>query len=513
MIFSEDESPIKVSINQFYGIEINDFAVSVAKTALWIAEHQMMKETRDILHDFSSDFLPLKTYANIVEANALKIDWREVIKPEELNYIMGNPPFRGYSLQTQEQKEEILKVYSDESGKPYKSAGKIDYVAAWYFKAAEFMQETNIKAAFVSTNSITQGEQVSAVWKPLIERFNIKINFAWRTFKWNSESSDMAQVHVVIIGFGNLNDKTARIYDGERIYEVNNINPYLIDAENIFIDARSNPLCDVPIMMRGSQPTDGGNLILTEQERDELLQHEPQAQNFIRPFMMGKDFIDRKPRYCLWLVDIKPEELNKMPLVRKRVEAVKEFRLASKKQATQRKADTPTLFDERIESPTDYVAVPNTSSENRFYIPMGWLNKSVIPGNELRIIPDANLYHFGVLTSRIHMAWLRVTCGRLEMRYRYTNTIVYNNFPWPSPSDKQRVKIEQTAQKILDARALYPESSLADLYNDVTMPVELRKAHKLNDAAVCEAYNFDKDISEADIVSNLMRMYQELTLK
>ncbi|MBQ3376774.1 MAG: hypothetical protein IJG62_00730 [Synergistaceae bacterium] len=264
----------------------------------------MMKETLDILHDYTGENPPLKTYEGIYMSNALKIDWRGVLEPRTLNYIMANPPFRGYSLQTQEQKNKILKVYSDESGKPYKSAGKIDYVAAWYFKAAEFMKDTNIKAAFVSTNSITQGEQVSAVWKPLIERFNIKINFAWRTLKWNSESTDMAQVHVVIIGFNNLNNKAARIYDGEKIYEANNINPYLIDADNIFIDVRSNPLCDVLKMISGGKPAEGGNLILTEQERDELLKHKPQAEKFIRPFMRGKDIIDRKPRYCLWLVDI-----------------------------------------------------------------------------------------------------------------------------------------------------------------------------------------------------------------
>ena len=478
-----------------------------------------MKETRDILHDFSSDFLPLKTYANIVEANALKIDWREVIKPEELNYIMGNPPFRGYSLQTREQKEEILKVYLDESGKPYKSAGKIDYVAAWYFKAAEFMQETNIKAAFVSTNSITQVEQVSAVWKPLFNRFGIHINFAWRTFKWNSESADMALVYVVIIGFKWGAAELAAFLDLQPDGSVKNtnakdeINPYLRDAVTTFIDTRQSPLCDVPEMRRGSQATDGGNLILTETERDELLKSEPKFEKFIRPFMMGKDFIDRKPRYFLWLVDATPNEIASMLRVFERVKAVKDFRLASKKQATQRKAETPALFDERVESPTDYIAVPVVSSGERKYIPIGWLDKSVIPGNKLFIIPNATLYHFGVLTSRIHMDWMRLVAFRYGPSYQYSNTIVYNNFPWPSPSDKQRVKIEQTAQKILDARALYPESSLADLYNDLTMPVELRKAHRLNDAAVCEAYKFDKDISEADIVASLMRMYQELTLR
>ncbi|MBQ8691512.1 MAG: class I SAM-dependent DNA methyltransferase [Synergistaceae bacterium] len=519
MIFSADESPIKVSINQFYGIEINDFAVAVAKTALWIAEHQMIRETQDILHDFYRNYLPLKTYANIVEANALKLDWRGVIKPKELNYIMGNPPFRGYSNQTHEQKSDILSVYVDENGRPYNSAGKIDYVAGWYFKAAELMQETDIKCAFVSTNSITQGEQVSSVWKPLFNRFGIHINFAWRSFKWSSESADMAQVHVVIIGFycgaAYLSTFLDLQSDGS-VVKTNakeEINPYLRDAVSVFIDARQRPLCDVPEMRSGGKPAEGGNLILTATERDELLAHEPQAENFIRPFMMGKDFINRKPRYCLWLVDATPTDIKNMPLVYKRIEAVSEFRLASSKAATRRKAATPTLFDERVECAADYIAVPKTSSENRFYIPIDYLSKDIIPGDALRILPDASLYHFGILTSRVHMAWMRVTAGRLKSDYSYSNTIVYNNFPWPSPSDKQRVKIEQSAQKILDARALYPNSSLADLYDDLLMPAELRKAHKLNDIAVCEAYGFDKNISEADIVAKLMRLYQELSIK
>lgn len=477
----------------------------------------MMKETRDILHDFSSNFLPLKTYANIAEANALKIYWREVIKPKELNYIMGTPPFSGYSLQTQEQKEEILKVYSDESGTPYRSAGKIDYVAAWYFKAAEFMQETNIKAAFVSTNSITQGEQVSAVWKPLFNRFGIHINFAWRTFKWNSESADMALVYVVIIGFKWGAAELATFLDLQPDGSVkkspvkDEINPYLRDAVTTFIDPRHSSLCDVPTMISGNRPADGGNLLLDEQERDDLLKREPQAANFIKRFMMGNEFINNIKRYCLWLVNIKPEELNKMPLVRKRVEACKVDRLKGAPDR-QKLAETPHLFREQL-NPDNYIAVPVVSSGEREYIPIGWLNKSVIPGNKLFIILGASLYHFGILTSRVHMAWMRATAGRLKSDYSYSNTIVYNNFPWPSPSDKQRVKIEQTAQKIFDARALYPESSFASLYDDVTMPFELRKAHRLNDIAVCEAYKFDKDINEADIVAKLMRMYQELTLR
>ena len=507
MIFNADESPVKVSINQFYGIEINDFAVAVAKTALWIAEHQMMQETKDILSDFYSNYLPLKTYNNIIEANALKIDWREVIEPKELNYIMGNPPFRGYSNQTHEQKSDILSVYVDENGRPYNSAGKIDYVAAWYFKAAEFIQSTKIRVAFVSTNSITQGEQVSGVWKPLFNRFKIKINFAWRSFKWSSESADMAQVHVVIIGFSNISSNS-KIYDGENIYDAKNINPYLVDADTIFIEKRRRPLCDVPEMRSGNRPADGGNLLLTSQEKDELLAHEPQAAKFIKRFMMGDEFINNIPRYCLWLVNTTPADIRNMPIVYKRVQACKKDRLTGAADR-QQLAETPHLFREQL-NPENYIAVPKTSSENRFYIPIDYLSKDIIPGDGLRILPNATLYHFGILTSRVHMAWMRVTAGRLKSDYSYSNTIVYNNFPWPSPSDKQRDKIEQSAQKILDARALYPNSSLADLYDDLLMPPELRKAHKLNDIAVCEAYVFDKDISENEIVARLMRLYQEL---
>ncbi|MBR1603126.1 MAG: class I SAM-dependent DNA methyltransferase [Synergistaceae bacterium] len=538
MIFSVDESPVKVSINQFYGIEINDFAVAVAKTALWIAEHQMIRETQYILRDFYSNYLPLKTYANITETNALKIDWHEIIKPSELNYIMGNPPFRGYSSQTAEQKSDMLSVYVDEAGRPYNSAGKIDYVAAWYFKAAEFIQSTKIRAAFVSTNSITQGEQVSAVWRPLLERFNIKINFAWRPFKWQSESTDMAQVHIVIIGFSCNEDNNKTLFevveaddddksenkaksDGEAEAEDEskfkvestsalNINPYLSDAETIFIKPRRRPLCDVPEMRSGNRPADGGKLLLTPEEREELIQKEPQAEKFIKRFMGSKEFINNIKRYCLWLVDVSPDEIRNMKHVHKRVLACKKDRLKGAPDR-QKLAATPHLFREQL-NPEIYITIPETSSENRPYIPIGWLNSEVIPGNSLKILPEATLYHFGILTSRVHMAWMRAVAGRLEISYRYSVNIVYNNFPWPEPNAKQLSKIETAAQKILDARALYPTSSFDALYDDVVMPIELRKAHKLNDAAVCEAYGFDKKISENEIVANLMRLYQELQL-
>ncbi|MBQ7578056.1 MAG: hypothetical protein IJT21_07325 [Synergistaceae bacterium] len=511
---SKDLTPIQISISQFYGIEINDFAVSVARTALWIAEAQMWNETKNLIH-FYGDLLPLKSYNNIIEANALRIDWRTVIDSRENLYIMGNPPFLGYSIQSHEQKNDILSVFVDESGKTYRASGKIDYVAGWYFKAAEFIRNTRVKAAFVSTNSITQGEQVSAIFKPLHERFGINIDFAYQSFIWDSETEDKdkAHVHVVIIGFDAIKEsgRMRRLFTPEGVKLVNNINFYLVEGENIFIESRQNPVCkDAKFMRRGSQPTDKGNLILTHDAMCGLVAANPTAKKFIRPFMMGADFIQRKPRYCLWLVNANPDDIMRCPKVLERVKRVREFRLESKKEATKRKAETPTLFDEIVECSTNYIAIPVVSSENRIYIPMGWLDNSVIPGNKLLIIPGATLYDFGILTSRVHMAWMRRVCGRLKSDYSYSNTIVYNNFIWPSPNESQRAKIESTAQKILDARKLYPDSSFAALYNDLLMPAELRKAHRENDNAVCGAYGWPADITESGIISELFAMYKAL---
>lgn len=513
MVFGDATwNPIQVSINQFYGIEINDFAVTVAKTALWIAESQMMKETESIVL-MQLDFLPLKTNASIVEGNALRIDWEEVVPKYKLSYIMGNPPFVGYSLQSKQQKEDILSIYVDEKGKTYKTAGKIDYVAGWYFKAAQLMQNTSIRTAFVSTNSITQGEQVAGVWKPLFERFGIHIDFAHRTFIWDSEASLKAHVHCVIVGFSTTPNQQARkIYTSERFQIVNNINAYLVDAENVFIEGRSKPICDVPVLQNGGKPTEGGFLILTEEEKGTLLREEPQAEKLIRPYMMGKDFIERKPRYCLWMVGVSPVLINKCPQVKKRIEQVREYRLASSKAATRKKAETPMLFDEVRECKTDYVAIPKVSSQNRRYIPMEYLSADIIPGDKLFMLQDASLYELGILTSNVHMAWMRAVCGRLKSDYSYSNSIVYNNFPWPEPTEAQKAKIEQTAQAILDARALYPDSSLADLYDEVLMPPELRKAHQNNDRAVMQAYGFDiKTTTESKCVAELMRLYKQKT--
>lgn len=513
-------NPIKVSIKQFYGIEINDFAVTVAKTALWIAESQMMKKTEDIVH-MDLDFLPLKTYANIVEGNALRINWEDVISKDKLNYLMGNPPFVGYSLQTKEQKEDILSIYIDENGKPYKTSGKIDYVAGWYFKSAELMQNTNIKTALVSTNSITQGEQVAGVWKPLFDRFNIHIDFAHRTFRWDSESNSKAHVHCVIVGFCcTPNNNKRKLYTNERMQLVDNINAYLLASDNIFIENIKKPLCNVPEMVKGSIPVDGGNLIIEAEDYEEFIKKEPNAKPFIKNLVGSEEFINNKDRYCLWLDKIKPAEIRHCPLILERISKVREMRLASSKEATRKFADYPMRFMEIRQPETDYLLIPRVSSENRKYIPIGYISKDVISTDANMILPNATLYHFGVLTSNVHMAWMRAVCGRLEMRYRYSNTIVYNNFPWCIPTDEQKAKIEKTAQGILDARALYPDCSLADLYDELTMPPELRKAHQENDKAVMEAYGFRiKDeqtgkfrwLTESETVARLMQMYQEMT--
>ena len=514
MIGDAKNNPIEVSIAQFYGIEINDFAVTVAKTALWIAESQMMKETEAIVL-MHLDFLPLKTNASIVEGNALRLDWESVVPKGKLSYIMGNPPFVGYSLQNVEQKADIRAIYIDENGKPYKTAGKIDYVSGWYFKSAQFMQGTMIRSAFVSTNSITQGEQVAGIWKPLYERFGVHIDFARRSFIWDSEASLKAHVHCVIVGFSVAPNKNVkRIFMAERFQIVKNINAYLIDADTIFIEGRAKAICDVPALQNGGKPTEGGFLILSPEEKASLLSTEPQAAAFIRPYMMGKDFINRKPRYCLWLVGVSPSQINKCPNVKKRIEQVQKYRLSSRKAATRKKAETPMLFDEVRECQTDYIAIPKVSSENRRYIPMEYLSKEIIPGDKLFMLQNASFYDFGVLMSNVHMAWTRAVCGRLKSDYSYSNTIVYNNFPWPEPTNAQKEKITQTAQGILDARALYPDSSLADLYDEVTMPPELRRAHQNNDRAVMQAYGMPiKGTTESICVAELMKRYQELTSK
>lgn len=509
---------VKVKLNQFYGIEINDFAVSVAKTALWIAESQMLEETKDIVFA-NIDFLPLKSYTNIVEGNALEIDWETVVPKYKLSYIIGNPPFLGYSLQSPKQKADLLSVYVDENGKPYKTAGKIDFVSAWYFKASHIMRNTSIRTALVSTNSITQGEQVASVWKPLYERFGIHIDFAYRTFKWNSEAKNKAAVHCVIIGFSiSDNPKNKVIYDDKTKIITKQINPYLIDGDLTFIDSRTNPICRVSPMVYGSKPTDGGYLFLTLQEKNELIKTYPDAKRMIRQVYGASEFINNKERYCLWLVGQNPSTLRRIPPIISRIQLVKEFRQNSPKKQTQDSAGRAMEFQEIRHNDNDYLLVPSVSSENRRYIPIGFIEGEVISTNANLIIPNATLYDFGILTSNVHMAWMRTVAGRLKSDYRYSAKIVYNNFPWPEVTETKKEKISKTAQAILDARVLYPDSSLADLYDELTMPVELRRAHQANDKAVMEAYDMTKIVdgkktwlTESETVARLFEMYEELT--
>ena len=501
-------SPIKVSIEQFYGIEINDFAVTVAKTALWIAESQMMKETEDIVH-MNLDYLPLKTYANIIEGNALRMDWETVIPRDKTSYIMGNPPFVGYSNQTAEQKADILSIYVDEIGKPFKFAGKIDYVAAWYYIAAKYIAGTQIKTAFVSTNSITQGEQVAFVWKPLFDMFGIHIDFAHRTFKWSSEAAEKAAVHCVIIGFkAGINGKKF-IFSAERKKIANRINPYLIDAPNIFVESRRDAICDSPEMVYGNKPTDGGHLFFDAEEYKNFISREPKAQKYIKRIYGASEFLNNVERYCLWLVDAEPSEIKKMPLVMERIEKVRQFRLASPKKATQVSAATPALFQEIRHPKKEYIIIPRHSSENRRYIPIGFVDSNVIVNDAVFMIPNATLYHFGILTSNVHMAWVRIICGRIKSDYRYSKDIVYNNFPWPDATAEQKTEIEQLAQAILDARMQFPGSSLSDLYHPDIMPLTLMNAHRALDRTVMKLYGFSvKDMDEAACVAALMERYQ-----
>jgi len=497
---------IKVSIGQFYGIEINDFAVTVAKTALWIAESQMLKETEEIIGQ-NLEFLPLKSYANIVEGNALRIDWESVVPKDKLNYIMGNPPFVGYTFQNAAQKRDLNNIGGF-------SSKKIDYVAGWYYKAINFITETEIKVAFVSTNSITQGEQNSIVWQALFDK-GLKIFFAYQSFGWNSESTNTAHVHCVIIGFSFNDVSPKRIFSNGYYKLASQINSYLLDSPNVIISSRTTPLCtNTPIMMKGSQPTDGGHLIIKENELADFLRKEPFAKEYIRKFLGAEEFINNRARYCLWLKNALPSDLRKMPLVIERLRLVADSRRSSSKTATQEWANKPTLFTEDRQPNTNFIVIPEISSEKRKYVPIGFMNPSVICSNKLQIIPNATLYDFGILTSNASMAWLQTVCGRLEMRLIYSNSIVYNNFPWPTPTDEQKAKIEQTAQAILDARALYPDCSLADLYDELTMPVELRRAHQANDKAVMQAYGFwGKINSESECVAELMKMYKKLTEK
>ena len=500
---------VKVSIGQFYGIEINDFAVTVAKTALWISEEQMIRETQEIIHS-KIDFLPLKSYANIVQGNALRMDWENVIPKDRLRYIIGNPPFVGVKKQTNSQRADMAEV----AGQRIKKVGVLDYVCGWYIKTADFIGESSIKCAFVSTNSITQGEQPAVMWELLYNK-NISIDFAYRTFIWESESKKKASVHCVIIGFSYLpslknRNKPAVIFADDEKITAKNISPYLIDCDNVLVKSQKKPLCDVPTMIAGNKTVKTLALIMDKKEKEEFVNREPKSEKWFKRMIGSEEFINNKERYCLWLVGISPKELREMPLVLERVERVRKDRLASADKQAHALANTPTTFRD-TNNPDRALIVPLVSSQRRRYIPIGYIDKSVIANNKVSMIPDATMYHFGVLASNVHNAWMRCVAMRMKSDYSYSLSIVYNTFPWPSPKPDQKQRIEQTAQGILDARALYPDSSLADLYDPLTMPPELRKAHDRNNVAVMKAYGFPTSMSEADCVAELMKMYQKLT--
>ncbi len=505
-----DTGFIKVTIEQFYGIEINDFAVSVARTALYIAEAQMYEETQKIV-TWNDDFLPLRSYTHIREANALRIDWTNKdskdVRTEELNYIIGNPPFVGASIMSKRQKEDLIGVL----GK-IRLANSTDYCAGWYHKAGELMKDYPIKTVFVSTNSITQGEQVLPVWDKLLNQYNLIINFAYPTFIWDSEASIKAHVHCVIIGMSNkeIQDEKKKLIFVNKSVEAKNISPYLFDSPSIIVSSRSKPISSVKKMTYGNKPTDGGNFILTEDEKNEILRREPNLKKYIHRYVGAADLINNKVRYCFWLKDAAPQDLAHSPELKRRLEKIREFRSKSTAKPTQEKAKTPSKFFFESQPDTDYIMVPRVSSERRMYIPIARISQNIIASDSCSIVPSNSLYDFGVLTSSTHNAWMRTVAGRLKSDYRYSGSVVYNTFPWPTPTDKQKAKIEQTAQAILDARNLYPEASLADLYDPIAMPVELRKAHEANDKAVMAAYGFKPSMSESQVVAELMKMYQKL---
>ena len=511
---------IKVGIGQFYGIEINDFAATVAKTALWIAEHQMIRETETIVHQ-PIDFLPLKSYTNITEGNALRIDWRDVIAPEKLNYIMGNPPFVGARIMGEEQKKDVFEIFKD-----VKNNGNLDYVSCWYKKAADYMTGTAIRAALVSTNSITQGEQVAILWKTLFDE-GVHIDYAYRTFRWDNRGEDkegkkqktdkkMAAVHCVIVGFSKApNNKSKMLFDNGLERTVKNINGYLIEASDITISSRSKPISNVPDIVFGNMPNDNKGLLsnYTDEQKAEIISKYPAAEKLFRKFLGADEFINNRSRWCLWLVGVAPATIKSITPIYEAVQGVRKARSESTRKATVEQANTPMLFGEIRQPDTDYILIPRHSSENRRYIPIGYVSPEIICGDANMLIPNASLYHFGVLTSNVHNAWTRAVCGRIKSDFRYSKDIVYNNFPWCDPTPEQKARIEETAQGILDARAKYPDCSLADLYDEVTMPPELRKAHQANDVAVMKAYGLSTkgDVTEAGCVAFLFDKYREIT--
>lgn len=503
-------SPIKVNIKQFYGIEINDFAVTVARTALWISEAQMQKDTEDIIAEPLSYF-PLESYQNIIEGNALHIDWNDVVSNTKTDYVVGNPPFIGARMMEQggEQKKDVEATFGD-----IKDVQDLDYVTCWYKLAAKYIDGTSIHVAFVSTNSISQGSQVPILWGVLFNDYKVSIDFAYQTFVWNSESNDKAAVHCVIVGFSQVGSCRRTIFTETSAIPVKSISPYLTEGAPLYVEAQKTPICEAPAMNFGNQPRDGGFFVLSTEEKNDVLSKEPALEKWIHPYIGAEEFIKGKERWCFWLKGISPLDIKQSKILYEVIEKVRQFRLESKAKTTNGYAKVPHLFAQ-ITQPegTDFLIVPRVSSERRRYVPIGFCSSNIVSSDAVQIVPNANVYQFGVLTSLMHMAWMRTVAGRLKSDYRYSKEIVYNTFPWPSPTAQQVERIEHTANAILEARKMFPECSMAVLYDEATMPIELRKAHQANDAAVMAAYGFPKTYTESDIVAALMKMYKDLTDK
>jgi hypothetical protein len=511
---------IGVNVDQFYGIEIEEFPAQIAQVALWLVDHQMNLR---VSVEFGLYFarIPLKSTPHIRHGNALRLDWNDVLPAERCCYVLGNPPFIGAMLMNQKQRDDMQFVFAD-----LKGFGILDFVTAWYWKAAKYIQGSHIQAALVSTNSITQGEQVGIFWGPLLGRFNINITFAHQSFKWNNEAKGVAAVHCVIVGFSNIRPETYRLFEYETVTSTPNetiatsINPYLVNAPTILLENRNAPICNVPPMRFGSMPRDDGNFVLTDQEKHDLIKQEPKAADWIKPYIGAQEFLNNGSRWCLWLVDIPPAALKSMPLTYERVQRVRDFRATSNATSTRKFAATPTLFCQIAQPDTNYLLVPRVSSEKRIYVPIGFLDCNSIASDAVQVVPDAGLFEFGVMTSAMHNAFMRFTCGRLESRFRYSNTIVYNNYPWPGfagekLNDKQRAAIEHAAQSVLDARSQFAGASLADLYDPLTMPPALLKAHQKLDVAVDAAYvpsgGKKAYASDAERVAFLFELYQRIT--
>lgn len=501
---------VLIDVDQFYGIEIEEFPARISEVALWLIDHQM---NMLISEEFGQYFvrLPLKKSPNIINGNALQIDWKELIKPEKLSYILGNPPFVGARLMNDSQKSEMAVIFANVKG-----YGVLDYVTAWYIKAADYIQGTNIQVAFVSTNSISQGEQVGVLWNGLLNNYKLKINFAHRTFKWTNEAKGKAAVHVVIIGFAQFDIKDKLIYEYEDVkgepheLKVKHINPYLFEGNDVLIISRNKPICDVQEIVRGSESTDDGHFLLNEDEVHELVSKYPNSINFIRQFMGGGDLLNQKKRWCLWLKDIPANEYRDITLVMEKVKNVKLFRENSKKARTREWASLPTLFSEDRQPTTNFLIIPKISSERRKYIPVAYVGPEIIINNTVSAISNATFYSFGIIESQMHMTWMRYVCGRMKSDYIYSNDIVYNNYPWPkNPGEKNTKAVEENAQQVLDVRAKYPESSLADLYDPLTMPAELVKAHKELDKAVDLCYRPQPFTTEANRIEFLFGLYNE----